>query len=916
MEREQPTNLPLALSRFFGRQRELRQLGELVSSERIVTLVGTGGVGKTRLSLEVARRQGYQFPAGRWVAELASLEDPRLLSASIADAVRAAKVADADSLAGASSVLSSGRHLLVLDNCEHVLEGVAAAAIRLLTQCPDLAILATSRQPIGIDGEHIYRLDPLTSPDPTASAAVIAETASFQLFCDRAQLKVDGEAIPSARVADIAEICRRVDGLPLALELAAAWVRILSVKQVVERLDDSLVLSGRGDRTRAPRHRTMRAALDWSVQLLDQSQRTALMRLAIFVSGFDIEAAEAVLLGLADGETSILDVVAQLVDRSLLVADTARDEARYHLLEPVRQYGVELLSQSPAEEEFARRAVLDYLAGVAEAAEEPMLGGPDVPWLRTLDAELPTIRSALNWGFDVAPEVASRLATALIWYCGFRDLYEEGRAWATNATIGNGLARAKALHMAGWMSVWLGADNDAMRDLHEASRLMSEGEWWPELSMVLFSQANAAYIRGDVEGMRSFAEESVAIAQRVGDEARVMVAEQMIALIAFLQKDYRRALDLWRGLLDTARRRESQWHVTAFLANIVDCALTMRDTETAVDALWEGFEAWGVQSGGYDIAGASYLIEGTARLAVQRGDATSGLRLLASADAIRARLGYRETPDEVEQRCAWIDEATAIAGATAARAARQCDAVMPFDQAIADARALVASLIESAAEPVDRSPIAAPSLAPTGAPPIGDEMDGRGVLLQEGDFWSMSFGGKTVRIRAAKGIQDLSKLLASPRREFACGELIAVPQVRLAAPRPSETEFGVERGVGPLLDEVARNAYRGRLSDLEEEISDAETCNDTERLSRARQERGFLLAELGAAVGLGGRNRSALDPAERARKAVAWRIRDSIARIERLHPALGRHLRYSVRTGAFCVYDPPRPTHWTVDAGG
>lgn len=686
-----PADSQVGVSRFIGRQRELGQLRALISSERLVTITGTGGVGKTRLALELARTEGGMFTDGVWLVELAPLESPQLVATAIAESVRAPMAVEADPLERAILALAAGRHLMVLDNCEHVVAAAAVAASRLLMQCPRLTVLATSRQPIDVEGERLWHLSPLALPDSGEEPARVAETESVQLFCDRAQLMLRGGQLRSAQVADIAVICRRLDGLPLALELAAAWVRILSLKQVVERLDNSLGLLGRGGGRRAPRHRTMRAALDWSYELLTPSHRTALMRLSIFVGGFTIEGADAVLGGVSRKNGAALELVASLVDRSLVVADTSDDEARYHLLEPVRQYAAEKLGARPGDNEASRARCLGYLARLAEAAEEPILGGPDLPWLRRLDTELANIRAALSWGYDVQPETAARLATALIWYCGFRGLFAEGRAWALRATHTEGRLLAKALHMAGWMSVWLGEAQTATNNLEKAQRMMAEGQWLPDLAMVLFTQANAAYVRGDVETLGAFAEEAVALAQQLGDEGRVMIALQMVATYEGLLNHNKRALELWSELLGIARKRGSQWHTTVFLTNIVDLALNTNDSATAVDALRDGFESWNLENSGFESTTVSYLVEGAGRLAIQRGDAATGLRLLASVQATRARLQYRETPDEAEQRRKWIETASARAGDVAAHAASKRGIEMSAGQAFAEAQAVVAT---------------------------------------------------------------------------------------------------------------------------------------------------------------------------------------------------------------------------------
>jgi predicted ATPase/class 3 adenylate cyclase len=690
MELADVLSIPVALSRFCGRERELKHLRALLDADRLITITGTGGIGKTRLALQVARSAGERYPGGVWLVELARVENPDEVAQAIAESVRAAPTQAGGPLERATRRFELGRHLLVLDNCEHVVQMAATVAEQLLHNCQHLTVLATSREPLGVEGERTFPLQTLSIPAAGVSnIAGVAETEAVQLFCDRAQLATSDTRLSPHDAADVATICRRLDGLPLALELAAAWVPVLSLKQVVAQLDDGLALLRRDVGGHIARHRTMRGALEWSYQLLSPSQQAAFARLSVFVGGFTLESADAVLQDLPVTDTSTLQLIAALVTRSLVVADTSQDEARYRLLEPLRQYAAERLHAELAEERKARGRLLGYLAHLAESAEEPILGGPDQPWLRRLDAELDNIRAALAWGFDNDPETAARLTTALIWFCGFRSsLFESGRAWALQATSTHGRPLARAFHMAGWMSVRMGDLDTAFPDLEKAHHLMAEGRWLPDLAMVLFSEAVANFVRGDFAIMRARGDDALAIARRLGDEARIMVALQIPALDASAGMDNERALELWGELVAIAQKRGSQWHTTIFLTNVLEIALDMNDSATAQDALRNGFESWTIGNVADD-GSVAYLVEGAGILAIQREEAETGLRLMSAADAIRARTGWGSTPDETVRREPWIQTARTRAGHPVADAAWKRGQAMTLEEAVRDATSLV-----------------------------------------------------------------------------------------------------------------------------------------------------------------------------------------------------------------------------------
>jgi predicted ATPase len=886
--------VPVGLSTFCGRRRELLQLRTVLATERLVTVTGTGGVGKTRVVMEYAQGAGFEFPDGVWVVELARIESPALVDIAIADVVSASQQTQAEPLERVARRLGQGRQLLILDNCEHVLESAAAAALQLLTECPSLSVLATSREALNVRGEREVRLPPLRlTEDGDADLEVASRSEAVELFCDRAHLADSAEDLPPNTAAEVAEICRRLDGLPLALELAAAWTPVLSLREIARRLDDSLAMLNRNDKGRPSRHRSMRAALDWSERLLTPAQALAFARLSVFVGGFSLDAAESVLDGREDGDISALDLVTALVARSLVTADTGGDMARYRLLEPVRQYAAEQLRGRSDDERETRRRHLAHLTELAETAEEPLLGGPDDPWLRRLDMELANIRTALAWGFAEGDELAARLTTALRTFAWHRRLFDEGVGWALQAAEAGGRQRARALLMAGWFASERGDGEAGARYLDDAYQLAADGDWRGDLVMVLVAKCLNAYVRGDLDEMSARGDEGLQLARAAGDEAHIMWALWGPGVCLSVRGAHQRALDLFTEALAIARRLDNNAWRSVLASCVIDTAIDLGDDAAALRAL----RAEMSKPVPDDPAIEPYLVEAAGILAIRRGHYRRGLRLLGASHAASQRGGYRSSPDEVARRRQWIETARRGMSEIDADLVWESGLALPHGGAVEEARAAAS---ESAA-----------AIDAVNAPLAG----GSQAFVREGEFWSLTYAGVVARVRNGKGLRDLAALVATPGRGVAAVDLVSTTRSVGATKGAGALGLHVEGDTGETLDAAARTEYRARLVDLDEEISDADAANDLERASRAREEQHFVLAELGAAVGLGGRPRRGLDPAERARKAVTWRVRDAIHRIEAAHPALGHHLRRSVRTGSLCMYDPAEPTEWRVELG-
>src|ERR671916_378267 len=464
-----PNNLPLELSSFVGREKELTEVERLLEHNRLVTLTGSGGCGKTRLALAAAGELVEGFEDGVWMVELASLADPSLVPQAVASTLGVREQPGRLPTETLSDYLGSRNVLLVLDNCEHLIGACAELAEALLHSCPNLRVLATSREALGITGEVAWPVPSLSLPDLRRLPEVesLARYEAARLFLERTAAVNPTFALTEQNAVAVDQICYRLDGIPLAIELAAARAKVLSVEQIAERLDDSFGLLSAGGRTAMPRHRTLHATMDWSHELLSLEERALFRRLSVFAGGFTLEAAESVCAGAGLERDEVLDLLSHLVDKSLVIMREESGEARYRLLETVRQYAREKLSESGEAEQASERHAGYYLA-LAEEAEPELKGAGQVAWLEQLEREHDNLRAAMRWLLGRGElEEAARLGWALWLFWGIRAHFAEGRRSMEQALSAEGsaglteAARAMALFVAGMMANYQGAHGSA-----------------------------------------------------------------------------------------------------------------------------------------------------------------------------------------------------------------------------------------------------------------------------------------------------------------------------------------------------------------------------------------------------------------------------------------------------------------------
>ncbi|MGH3406955.1 MAG: ATP-binding protein, partial [Streptosporangiaceae bacterium] len=498
------------------------RLGKLLGESRLVTLTGPGGAGKTRLSVEASGRLAGELADGVWVVPRAPVRDaldvPQAVLTAIgvqdagwldpAEAARLAALAPAERLA---DVLARRELLLVLDNCEHLVDAVARLAGQVLSRAPAVRILATSREPLGITGETLCPVPSLELPPEESGAEDAARFAAVALFTDRASAVRPGFTVDHATAGPVVRICRALDGIPLAIELAAARLRALTPAQVADRLDDRFGLLSMGSRTALPRHQTLRAIVDWSWELLEEPERVALRRLSVFRGGATPESAEAVCA--LDGDRGpVVDIVAALVDKSLVTA-TGEQEVRYHLLETVRAYAADRLTEA-GEEDAARAAHAGYFVALAERAEPELRARDQVLWLNRLSAEHDNSAAALRFAIDSGDvRVALRLVGALVFFWMMRDYDAEAREWATaiSAIAGDtpppGLRDAYALcRMLTFMPsekshefAETSSMQDSLQEMLDCLLPLTEGSSHPVLAV---GRSMAPALTGDVDGAR------------------------------------------------------------------------------------------------------------------------------------------------------------------------------------------------------------------------------------------------------------------------------------------------------------------------------------------------------------------------------------------------------------------------------
>ncbi len=638
-------NLPEQVTSFIGRDAELAETKSLFSKTRLLTLTGAGGAGKSRLSLHLAADLLRKETDGAWLVELAPITDAALVPQIVAQVLEVHEEAGKTILESVTEHLKKKQMLLILDNCEHLLSACAHLAETLLRHCPRLKILASSREPLDIQGETTYRVPSLSFPDPAFQPllASLDQYEAVRLFVDRAVAVLSAFTVTNENAPAIAHICHRLDGIPLAIELAAARVRSLSVQEINERLEDRFRLLTGGSRTALPRQKTLRALIDWSYDLLDDREKLLLRCLSVFVGGWTVLAAEQVCSGDALDAYDVLDVLMALVNKSLVVTEVKDCKTRYRLLETVRQYSLEKLRtehESRGEGLFRRHC--EHFLAFAEQAEPHLRAEEQLEWLDVLDVENDNLRAAQDWALEFYPEAALRIAGALWWFWFLRGYWTEGRqrplAVLSKAAVSEfTAARVQALNGVSLCTYGLGDYGALQGPATEALRLARglDDPWL--LSFALQMSAVEAVCSFDLERAGAVGADCLALARALGEQWLLSWALFISGNLQMAFGDFEGAYRLFTEGLRPAKAAGDRWVIGYLEGHLAELELLRGEDKQAEEHFTTCLLL--VRDLGQP-AGIILGLQGLAGVAGVRGQCVRAARLLGAVEALREAFHY------------------------------------------------------------------------------------------------------------------------------------------------------------------------------------------------------------------------------------------------------------------------------------
>ena len=639
-----PNNLPIQLTSFIGRDKDITAVSEMLQHSRLVTLSGVGGTGKTRLALQAAAHVLEHYVDGAWFVELAPISDPSLLPQTIAAALRVPEQPGRPFLQLLKDVLGPKNLLLLLDNCEHLIDTCSEAAEVLLKAAPEVRILATSREALGIAGECIFPVrSMMLPPGSIPSAAAVLQSDAGQLFVERAVAVQPDFRLTDEKAAAVTQICARLDGIPLAIELAAARVKGLSIEQIASRLDDRFRLLTGGSRTALPRQRTLQAAIDWSYRLLSEEERALLSGLSVFAGGWTLEASESVCASGSRKSTPVLDLQSRLIDKSLVIADTQSGEPRYRMLETIRQYARDRLLNTQRDFERVMSRHLEYFIGWSEEANLQLRGANQREWLGRMELESDNLRLALEWSMkpEQDPDLGLRLLAAALWFWWLHGHYSEAKHWIERILGRSSSRRSLAMaHVLSWAGIFLSGQPDQIKRaqayLEDSLRIGLEHQDKASISWALMMLARLAENQGDSVNAVAFGEQALQASRELGETWYICFALERLGEALRLAGDYDRSKRLYEESLELARRMGTQREIAVLLHNLGHVLLQQGNLEESFSRFWASLQL------AKEIGEERRIImclEGIAGVFVQAGKLEQAARLFGATANLRGVLG-------------------------------------------------------------------------------------------------------------------------------------------------------------------------------------------------------------------------------------------------------------------------------------
>lgn len=682
-----PVNLPQEMTSFVGREQEIAEVKQLLTTIRLVTLTGTGGIGKTRLAQQVAREVLERYPDGVRVVELAALTDQTLVPFSVASALGVREEPGRTLITALGDYLRTRRMLLILDNCEHVIEATVALVGHLLRVSTGIRILATSRESLGSSGEAVWKVGTLSLPkiDQGIQVGSLAECESVRLFLERVRLSNPRWRLTEQNAAAVAKLCCRLDGIPLAIELAASRMKVLAVEQIISKFDAHIDVLVGDERTTVARHQTLRAAINWSHDLLPQVEQKLMRRLSIFAGGWTLDAAESICVSDDMQEDRLLGLLSRLIDKSLVLVEHGGVEARYYLLETIRYYGQERLRESGEELSLGERHYKWFLH-LAESADLAFSGPEQRTWFERLEVEHDNLRAALHWAIVKLRdgEKGLRLSGALWRFWQVHGHLSEGRKWLEAAlsleSDSAASIRAKAWHGASGLASAQGDFEHAQVFLEESLTLWREMKDTQHVAHALQRLGIIAYYFGEYERATMLQEESLGFCQTIGDDTGIARALNGLGILALDQGVYDRAGRMFERCLSIYRSAGHQLGVMVTLNNLGETAQRQAEygraekllTESLAIARERGDKGWIARSmhllgtlansqGEYEMAlnwfkkasaifqeigdaSIVYVLEGFACTAAAQGDVRRAFSLAETASAYRKAMRMKRSP--------------------------------------------------------------------------------------------------------------------------------------------------------------------------------------------------------------------------------------------------------------------------------